>query len=87
MVARLAEQLSVDEAEIRAYGRRIQTRSDHVRLVAQYLGWRSAGGLELKELDEFLLVRIDAATESGCCRNAKGSHPHRNSRPTSNRDL
>jgi TnpA family transposase len=57
VVARLAEQLSVDASEIRAYGRRAQTRSDHVRLVAQYLGWRTAGGLELKELDEFLLAR------------------------------
>ncbi|HUH71552.1 MAG TPA: DUF4158 domain-containing protein, partial [Mycobacterium sp.] len=40
VVARLAEQLSVDAAEIRAYGRRTQTRSDHVRLAAQYLGCR-----------------------------------------------
>ncbi len=56
-VARLAEQLRVDGTEIRSYGRRAQTRTDHLRLVAQYLGWRQAGALELKELDEFLLAR------------------------------
>jgi hypothetical protein len=56
-VARLAEQLAVDPAELKAYGRRAKTRQDHVRLVAQYLGWRLPGALEQKELDEFLLAR------------------------------
>lgn len=56
-VARLAEQLNVDATQLRSYGRRAQTRSEHLRLVAQYLGWRPAGELALKELDEFLLAR------------------------------
>ncbi|WP_045440431.1 DUF4158 domain-containing protein, partial [Nocardia seriolae] len=56
-VARLAEQLNVDAAQLRSYSHRPQTRSEHVRLVAQYLGWRPAGAVELKELDEFLLAR------------------------------
>ncbi|MEV6216960.1 Tn3 family transposase [Nocardia sp. NPDC051833] len=56
-VARLAEQLGVDPVEIGGYGRRAKTRTEHVRLAAQYLGWRAAGALELKELDEFLLAR------------------------------
>jgi hypothetical protein len=56
-VARLADQLRVDGTEIGSYGRRAQTRTDHLRLVAQYLGWRAAGVLEVKELDEFLLAR------------------------------
>lgn len=56
-VARVAEQLKVDAAQIRSYGRRAQTRTEHLRLVAQYLGWRPAGAMELKELDEFLLAR------------------------------
>ncbi|MEV0106750.1 Tn3 family transposase [Nocardia sp. NPDC050799] len=56
-VARVAEQLRVDPVEIGAYGRRAKTRTEHVRLAAQYLGWRAAGALELKELDEFLLAR------------------------------
>lgn len=56
-VARLAEQLNVDAAQLRSHGRRAQTRSEHVRLVAQYLGWRAVGAVELKELDEFLLAR------------------------------
>lgn len=55
-VARLATQLQVDPSVLRSYGRR-QTRTDHLRLVAQYLGWRQAGALEFKELDEFLLAR------------------------------
>lgn len=56
-VARLAEQLRVDPEEIRSYGRRAKTRTDHLRLTAQYLGWRAPTTLELKELDEFLLAR------------------------------
>jgi hypothetical protein len=36
---------------------REQTRTDHLRQVAKYLGWRAAKSLELKELDEFLLAR------------------------------
>lgn len=56
-VARLADQLKVAAAELRSYGKRAQTRTEHLRLVAQYLGWRPAGAMELKELDEFLLAR------------------------------
>lgn len=56
-IARLAEQLQVDPTAVRSYGRRAKTRTDHLRLVAQYLGWRQAGALEFKELDEFLLAR------------------------------
>ena len=37
-MARLAEQLRVDPEEIRSYGRRAKTRTDHLRLAAQYLG-------------------------------------------------
>lgn len=57
VVARRAEQLKVDAAQLRSYGKRAQTRTEHLRLVAQYLGWRSAGAMEFKELDEFLLAR------------------------------
>jgi Domain of unknown function (DUF4158) len=60
-VARLAEQLQVVPEAICSYGRRAKTRTDHPRLVAQYLRWRPAGELELKELDEFLLARGDGA--------------------------
>lgn len=56
-VARLAEQLRVDPVEIGSYGRRAKTRTEHVRLAAQYLGWRPVGPLESKEPDEFLLAR------------------------------
>lgn len=56
-VVRLAEQLRVAPDAIRSYGRRVKTRTDHLLLVARYLGWRLAGELELKELDEFLLAR------------------------------
>ncbi|MCX4091961.1 DUF4158 domain-containing protein [Nocardia sp. alder85J] len=42
---------------IRSYGKRAQTRTEHLRLAAQYLGWRTGGSMELKELDEFLLAR------------------------------
>ncbi len=56
-VVRLAERLQVDPDALRSYGRRAKTRTEHLRLAAQYLGWRAATPLELKELDEFLLAR------------------------------
>ncbi len=37
VVTRLADQLKVDATQIRSYGRRAQTRTEHLRLVAQYL--------------------------------------------------
>jgi TnpA family transposase len=56
-VARLSERLQVPLGELRAYGERDQTRTDHLRSVARYIGWRQASSLELDELDEFLLAR------------------------------
>nr|WP_207386396.1 DUF4158 domain-containing protein [Protofrankia symbiont of Coriaria ruscifolia] len=56
-VVRLAEQLQVDPDHIRSYGRRAKTRTEHLRSVTRYLGWRAPTTLELKELDEFLLAR------------------------------
>ncbi|MGI8446049.1 MAG: DUF4158 domain-containing protein [Streptosporangiaceae bacterium] len=40
--ARLAERLGLDPGVLAGYGQRAHTRSDHVRLVAGYLGWKSA---------------------------------------------
>jgi hypothetical protein len=58
-VARLAERLEVDPALLAGYGRREQTRSDHLRLVADYLGWKSApvDSETMKDLEQFLLDR------------------------------
>lgn len=56
-VARLADQLTVDPGVLRHYGRRAKTRTEHLRLVAQYRGWRVPTSLEFKEFDEFLLAR------------------------------
>jgi hypothetical protein len=56
-VARLAEQLGVAPNELRSYGRRTKTRTEHLRLVAKYLGWRLPTTMELRELDEVLLAR------------------------------
>ena len=41
-VARLAERLGLDPAVLERYGQRAHTRSEHLRLVADYLGWKSA---------------------------------------------
>ncbi len=57
VVTRLAEQLHVDAGALAGYGEREQTRTDHLRLVLQYAGWRVPRSLEVKELDEFLLAR------------------------------
>jgi len=58
-VARLAQQLGLDPAVLAGYGQRAHTRSDHVRLVAGYLGWKSApaGSAAMKDLEQFLLDR------------------------------
>lgn len=58
-VARLAGRLGVDPQALDRYGERPQTRTDHLRLVCDYLRWKTApaGGIELKELEEFLLGR------------------------------
>ena len=56
-VARLARQLGLDPAVLAGYGERAQTRTDHLREVMSFAGWRGADRLLLKELDEFLLAR------------------------------
>jgi len=58
-VARLAERLGLAPEAIEGYGHRAHTRSDHLLLVARYLGWKSApaGGGEMKEVEQFLLDR------------------------------
>ena len=58
-VMRLAGRLSVDPDALAGYGERPQTRTDHLRLVCDYLGWKTAptGGVVMKELEEFLLGR------------------------------
>jgi Domain of unknown function (DUF4158) len=56
-VARLANQLQVSPDALARYGQREQTRTEHLRQVAAYLGWRACGPGELKALDDFLLLR------------------------------
>lgn len=56
-VGSLAEQLGVPFEVFADYGRRDQTRTDHLREVAAFLGWRTPGAVDLKELDLFLLAR------------------------------
>ncbi|HUR09500.1 MAG TPA: DUF4158 domain-containing protein, partial [Nonomuraea sp.] len=41
-VAQLAERLGVDPGMLEEYGRREQTRTDHLRSVAKYPGWKQA---------------------------------------------
>ena len=56
-VARLSERLGMPVGELRGYGAREQTRSDHLRLVTAYAGWRTVDAAEWKGLDEFLFAR------------------------------
>jgi len=70
-VARLAARLDVPTGGLASYGRRGQTRSDHLRAVAGYLGWRPVGEREFKDLDAFLLARAGsrgAPRRMGCWR-------------------
>ena len=56
-VERIAERLEVPPDAVAEYGGRMQTRTDHLREVAGYLGWHAGGEMEFKELDQFLLAR------------------------------
>ena len=57
VVDRLVDRLEIPGVELRGYGERAQTRTDHLREIVRYLGWRSVGPPEWKELDEFLFAR------------------------------
>ncbi|MCN0150779.1 Tn3 family transposase [Salinispora arenicola] len=57
VVGRLSQQLGIAMGELRGYGEREQTRTDHLREVAGYAGWRSMGTAEWKDLDEFLFAQ------------------------------
>ncbi|MGD3112320.1 hypothetical protein [Streptomyces sp. YGL11-2] len=70
-VGRLARQLGLPVEVLRGKGGSgQQTRTDHLRQVETYLGWRSAASLELKELDE-------AGPPAAPCRSAAARWSHR----------
>jgi TnpA family transposase len=58
-VLRLANQLAVFPGVLEQYGRRAQTRSDHLKVVLKYLDWKPAParGEPLKDLEQFLQDR------------------------------
>ncbi|MBC8989600.1 Tn3 family transposase [Micromonospora chalcea] len=57
VVGRLSQRLRIAMGELRGYGEREQTRTDHLREVAGYAGWRSMDTAEWKDLEEFLFAR------------------------------
>ncbi|MGX6608240.1 Tn3 family transposase [Micromonosporaceae bacterium Da 78-11] len=56
-VARLADRLGLAAGVLDGYGVREQTRTDHLREIARYAGWRPADEAEWKQLQEFLFSR------------------------------
>ncbi|MFE2757946.1 DUF4158 domain-containing protein [Actinosynnema sp. NPDC059335] len=54
---RVGVQLGIPIADLAGYGARAQTRTEHLRVAADRLGWRTAGRAEWKDLEEFLLAR------------------------------
>ena len=57
VAARLSEKLGIPVGELRGYGARGQTRTDHLREVAAHLGWHQVDGPRWKDLEEFLFAR------------------------------
>lgn len=56
-VARLSDRLGIAAGLLGDYGVREQTRTDHLREIARYAGWRPADEVEWKQLQEFLFSR------------------------------
>jgi len=56
-VGRLADRLGIPAEQLSGYGERSQTRTDHLRQIVRYLGWRQVDPPAWKELDEFLSAR------------------------------
>jgi hypothetical protein len=54
VVGQLSQRLGIAMGELRGHGEREQTRTDHLRDVAAYAGWRPMDTGEWKELDESL---------------------------------
>ena len=57
VVKYVASQLGLDPQEIVRYGQREQTRTDHVKSVEAYLGFRRAEEADLQELADWLVKR------------------------------
>lgn len=57
VVKYVASQLGIDPQEIIRYGQREQTRTDHVKNVEAYLGFRRAEDVDLHELSQWLVKR------------------------------
>jgi hypothetical protein len=53
----VAQQVDAEAHELLAYGSRAQTRSDHLQLVLDHLGWRRAGEPDRARLAEWLIER------------------------------
>jgi hypothetical protein len=56
-VNRLAERMYVPPGELSGCAAREQTRTDHLREIQRYCGWRTIDTAGWKELDEFLFAR------------------------------
>ncbi len=56
-VARLSQQLGIEVGELRFYAVRAQTRTDHLRDIVAYAGWRTVDELEWNALEEHLCSR------------------------------
>ena len=56
-VGRLSQRLDIAMGELRGYGEREQTRTDHLREVLGFAGWRTMDTGDWKDLDEFLFAR------------------------------
>src|SRR6266567_5314975 len=67
-VARLSERLGVPVGELRGYGTREQTRTGHLREIAQYLGWRTAAGGAITSCSP-------TCSAPGCSRNSPAGFP------------
>jgi len=57
VVDRLADRLGILAGELAGYGQREQTRTEHLRQILAYAGWRGIDAAGWKELDEFLFAR------------------------------
>jgi TnpA family transposase len=87
VVTFVARQIDVAPGELARYGRRGQTRTEHLRQIRRYLGFRKTAAGDLARLETWLLDRACHGSTGRSRRHRAGGHEARMGRPVPRRRL